>query len=195
MKKYNVVISVVIVLSLVLSLSGCAIPKSYSLPGKKEKEIINNQLEILISAIEDEDVDAIIDMFSKEALEEIEDEDKMDEFEDSIKDLIKTFPDWDGDYDDMDVREYKHNTRDNTSYRCYMPDISFTSDGKEYQLHLVMIYHADEEDRIGLRVIQLCDKDVSDYTSDGYYRKPGLEVFPGVYCWDSMIVERDKKYK
>lgn len=190
-------ISIPIVLILSLMLNGCALPKTYRLPGKNEKEIIDNQLEILIDAIENEDVDAIIDMFSEEALDEIEDEDKMDEFEESIEELIETFPDWDGDYDgynDLTVREYRHHTRNNTSFYCYKPDISFTVDGEEYELHMVMIYRADEEERVGLRVIQICHEDASDYKTAGFYSKPGLEVFPGIYCWDCEIVKRDEKY-
>ena len=189
--------TIVFVMCLLMNLTGCGNYKTYRLPGKNEKEIIDNQLELLIDAIEDEDVDAIIDMFSEEALDEIEDEDKMDEFEESIENLIETFPDWDGDYDgynDMTVREYNHHSRDNRSFYCYKPDISFTADGEEYELHLVMIYRADEEERIGLRAILLCDEDVSDYTTKGYYCKPGLEVFPGVYCWDCKIVKREEKY-
>ena len=73
-------------------------------------------------------------------------------------------------------------------------DISFTVDGEEYELHMVMIYRADEEERVGLRVIQICHKDASDYKTAGFYSKPGLEVFPGVYCWDCEIVKRDEKY-
>lgn len=152
---------------------------------------------MLIDAIEDKDVDKIIDMFSEEALEEIEDEDKMDELKESIEELIETFPDWNGDYDgynDLTVREYVHHSRNDESFYCYKPDISFTVDGVEYELHMVMIHHADEEERVGLRVIQICHEDTSGYTSAGFYSRPGLEVFPGVYCWDSEIDKRDERY-
>jgi len=197
-KLLNGVISIVIAISIILSFSGCFIPRSYSLPGKNEQEIIDNQLAILIDAIGAKDTDAIINMFSREALAEIESEGKFDAFEDSIEELIETFPDWDGAYDgynDMTVREYIHNSRDNTSYRCYMPDIEFSVGEADYQFHLVIIYHADEEERLGLRAIQICDGDISDYESEGYYRKPGLEVFPGVYCWDCDIAQREEKYR
>lgn len=193
----SVLMALTLITGLMINLTSCSMPRTYRLPGKNEQEIIDNQLEILIDAIEDEDVDAIIDMFSEEALDEIDDEDKMDEFEDSIEELIETFPDWDGDYDgydDLTVREYNHHSRKNESYYCYKPDISFTVDGEDYELHMVMIYRADEEERVGLRVIQLCHDDCSNYISAGFYSKPGLEVFPGVYCWDCEIVKRDEKY-
>lgn len=196
-RMINILITIALMMSLTMNLSGCSMPRSYHLPGKNEMEIVDNQLEILIDAIEDEDVDAIIDMFSEEALEEIEDEDKMDEFEESIEELIETFPDWDGDHDEYEgltVREYMHHSRNHKSFYCYKPDFSFTVDGEEYELHMVMIYRANEEERVGLRVIQLCHDDVSEYTTAGFYSRPGLEVFPGVYCWDCEIVKRDKKY-
>ena len=189
---------IVLTLSLMLNVAGCSASKSHHLPGKNEMDIIDKQLDILLDAIEDEDVDAIIDMFSEEALDEIKKKHKMDELEDSIERLIATFPDWDGDHDGykgLTVREYKHHSRNDTSYYCYKPDFSFNVDGVDYELHMVMIYKADEEERIGLRVIQLCHDDCSDYTTAGFYTKPGLEVFPGVYCWDCEIVKRDKKYK
>lgn len=193
----NISITIVLMVCLMMNLVGCVTSNSYYLPGKNEMEIIDNQLEILIDAIEDEDVDAIIDMFSEEALDEIEDEDKMDEFEERIEELIATFPDWDGDHDGysgLKVREYGHHSRNHTSFYCYKPDFSFAVDGEEYELHMVMIYHADEEERVGLRMIQLCHDDVSDYTTAGFYSRPGLEVFPGVYCWDCEIVKRDERY-
>lgn len=199
MKRFiSLTIIIALAMCITMNLTGCSRSKWYYLPGRNEKAIIDNQLEILIDAIKDEDVDAIIDMFSEEALEEIEDEGKMDEFEESIEELIDTFPDWDGDYNgyqDLKVREYSHHSRDDKSYYCYKPDIDFTADGEEYELHLVMIYRAKQEERLGLRVILLCDEDLSDYTTAGYYRRPGLEVFPGVYCWDCEIVKRDEKYK
>ena len=90
---------IVLTLSLMLNVAGCSASKSYHLPGKNEMDIIDKQLDILLDAIEDEDVDAIIDMFSEEALDEIKKKHKMDELEDSIEELISTFPNWDGDHD------------------------------------------------------------------------------------------------
>lgn len=192
------IIAGLITISILLGFTGCSKFGVTTLPGKNEKATIDNQLEILLEAIEDEDVDAIIDMFSEEALDEIKKKHKMDEFEESIETLIATFPDWDGDYDgynDMTVREEGHLSKNRTGWRCYEPDIDFTVDGVDYELHIVMVYHANEEERVGLRVIQLCHADTSDYVTAGYYSKPGLEVFPGVYCWDCPIAKRSKKYK
>lgn len=96
------------------------------------------------------DVDAIIDLFAEDALDDIDE----DELEDSIQELIDTFPDW---------------------------------DGHEYEFHLVFIYEANHEDRVGLYGIQINDNDIMGYTSEGYYCRPHYETEPGVYCWDCDI--------
>lgn len=129
------------------------------------------------------DDDAIIDLFAENALDDIDE----DELEDSIQELIDTFPDWDGNYDKIKVREYRYHSRNSDSYYYYEPDFEFTVDGHEYEFHLVFIYEANHEDRVGLYVIQINDNDITGYTSEGYYCRPHYETEPGVYCWDCDI--------
>lgn len=171
-----------VMLSILLGIAGCSIKRPHRLPGRKEEDIVENQLEILLDAIEDEDVDAIMDMFSEDALDEVDE----DELEECIEELIDTFPDWDGDYDKLKVREYRaHQYSD--SYYIYEPDFWFTADGVEYELHFVMVYYAYDEDLVGLSVIQINHDDISDYTTPGYYCRPDYDTEPGVYCWDCKI--------
>ena len=184
------IIAGLITISILLGFTGCSKFGVTTLPGKNEKATIDNQLEILLEAIEDEDVDAIIDMFSEEALDEIKKKHKMDEFEESIETLIATFPDWDGDYDgyeDMTVAEFAHHSMNDRSYYCYAPTFDFRADGEDYELTMVIVYRADKEDWVGLRVIQICHEDCSDYTTPGFYSRPGIDTEPGVYCWDTEI--------
>lgn len=170
--------------SILLGSSGCFFHRKTRLPGDGKTEIIENQLNDLLEAIEDEDVDAIIDMFAQEALDQIDD---MDEFEEDIEELIETFPGWEGDYDKMKVGEYKVYNQKRDEYFYYNPDIRFTVEEEEFELHLVMVYAADKKERVGLYVILLCDEDVSDYQTPGYYCKAGESTEPGVYCWDCEV--------
>lgn len=175
-------IAALVILVFSLSMVGCSFKRQHRLPGKGETEIIENQLEIFIDAIEDEDVDAIIDMFSEDALDDIDE----DELEESIEELIATFPDWDGNYDKLKVREYRRHLYSD-SYYIYEPDFWFTADGVEYELHFVMVYKAYDEKLVGLSVIQINHDDISGYTTPGYYCRPDYDTTPGVYCWDCKI--------
>lgn len=184
MKKHIKIVA--IVLALTTLLTGCENFGSTRLPGRKEKDIVQNELDTLLEAIEDEDVDAIIDMFAEDALDEIDE----DELEESIEELIETFPDWDGwdgDYGDIKVREYRVYSRNHDSYYYYEPDFWFTVDGHDYEFHLVFVYKANKKERVGLYVIQINDDDITGYTTDGYYCRPDEDTEPGVYCWDCKI--------
>lgn len=176
----------ILIMATAIASCGC-FKRTARLPGRNKEDIIDRQLEQLIEAIEDEDEDAIMDMFSEDALDDIDD---MDEFEDAIEELIETFPDWDGDYDgyeDMTVAEFAHHSMNDRSYYCYAPTFDFWADGEDYELTMVIVYRADKEDWVGLRVIQICHEDCSDYTTPGFYSRPGIDTEPGVYCWDTEI--------
>ena len=172
--------ALLLAISVCIGVTACSFNKSYKLPGRKDKDIVENQVEILLDAIEDEDVDAIVDMFSEDALDQV----SRRALENDIEELIDTFPDWDGDYDKIIIREDNYRSYKADDYFCYNPDITFTVDGEEYELHMVMIYKTADESLLGLRVIQICHEDCSGYVTPSFYSRPGLEKDPGVYCWD-----------
>lgn len=186
MKK---ILALFIIIILGVGLVSCEAKQegSHRLPGKGKKDIVDKQLEQVITAIKDKDREAIISLFSKDALAQITD---MDQFEKSIDELINTFPNWDGEYDGwnaLKIREYAHMSMDNNSHYYYEPDFDFTVDGVEYEFHLVMVYKADDTDKVGLSVIQINHEDISPYKTPGYYCRPHETTTPGVYCWDCEI--------
>ncbi len=186
-------------LVLISGLSGC----SFSLEKKKdpllESDYLNHDIEYrdpddreclrvlvrLLQAIDQKDQAAIKEMFSKEALENIDDiDDKIDLF-------IETFPTWERKYDPTFKGMGKHANR-GTITKWIKPTFDFESEGRQYVLKFIFYTDADENpDQLGLSMIQIFEKYANGYSED--FMAQGEDSPHDIYLWDyTMDIEERK---
>lgn len=139
----------------------------------------------ILTAVENKDRDALKDIFSKEALTQIDDiDEKLDIF-------IETFPKWEKNYDAGFGGVGKHANRGEIT-RWVKGTFDFESCGREYVLYFIYYTDADEDpDKLGMSLLQIYE----DHTP-GYDRSVSIqgESSPlDIYLWDYTMDLADRK--
>lgn len=139
----------------------------------------------LLQAVEQKDDDAIKEMFSKEALENIDDlDEKIDLF-------IETFPTWECKYDPSFGGMGKHANRGLIT-KWIKPTFDFESEGRQYVLKFIYYIRADKNpDQLGLSMIQLSEKYAVGYDED--FTAQDEDSPPDIYLWDYTMDLKDQK--
>lgn len=199
--KRRMSVSSVLVIGLVfiLGLSGC----SFSLEKKPDpllqSDYLNHDIEYkdpddkeclrvlvrLLQAVDQKDRETIKGMFSKEALEHIDDiDEKIDLF-------IETFPTWECRYDPSFGGMGKHANR-GTITKWIKPTFDFESEGRRYVLKFIYFTRADENpDQLGLSMIQIYESAIMGYSGD--FEVQGEDSPHDIYLWDYTMDLKEQK--
>lgn len=199
--KHLICLSAVFLIGLVfiLGLSGC----SFSMEKKKdpllESDYLNHDIEYrdpddreclrilvrLLQAVDQKDSEAIKEMFSKEALENIDDiDEKIDLF-------IETFPTWECEYDPVFGGMGKHANR-GTVTKWIKPTFDFESEGRQYVLKFIYYTEADENpDQLGLSMIQIFERHLNGYSED--FTAQSEDSPNDIYLWDYTMDIKERK--
>lgn len=201
MKKHRKCLLSVLIIGLVLisGLSGCSFSLEKAPDPLLESDYLNHDIEYrdpddreclrvlvrLLQAVDQKDREAIKDMFSKEALEHIEDiDEKIDLF-------IETFPTWECEYDPTFGGMGKHANR-GTITKWIKPTFDFTSEGRQYVLKFIYYTDADENpDQLGMSMIQIFERNAVGYSED--FMAQSEDSPHDIYLWDyTMDIEERK---
>lgn len=183
----------------ILGLGGC----SFSLEEKKdpllESDYLNHDIEYrdpdhkeclrvlvrLLQAVEQKDPEAVKEMFSKEALEDI------DGIDEKIDLFIETFPTWECRYDPSFGGMGKHANR-GTITKWIKPTFDFESEGRQYVLKFIYYTDADENpDQLGLSMIQIFERYANGYSED--FMAQGEDSPHDIYLWDYTMDLAEQK--
>lgn len=166
MKK---LLSLILVLFIMISASACSF--------KKHKLKVSNEEEFnkIITAIENKDREGLKSLFSKYALN------KIDNIDRKLDELIYTFPGKIEKYEIKDLfdrhSKYSDITHINTPY------VNFTSNGKEYRMRYIFYTECDSDaDKLGLYLVQLYERNNSSYSPNMYMH--GVNDDPDILLWD-----------
>lgn len=148
----------IIGLVFLLELSGCSFPLKKKADPLLQSDYLNHDIEYkdpddqeclrvlvrLLQAVDQKDRETIKGMFSKEALDNINDLDEK------INLFIETFPTWECKYDPSFGGMGKHANR-GTITKWIKPTFDFESEGRQYVLKFIYFTKADENpDQLGL---------------------------------------------
>ena len=180
-------------------LSGCSFPLKNKPDPLLQSDYLNHEYEYkksdekdclrvlvqLLQAVDQKDHEAIKGMFSKEALEKIEDiDEKIDLF-------IETFPTWERKYDPSFAGMGKHANR-GTITRWVKPTFDFESEGRQYVLKFIYYTDADENpDQLGLSMIQIYERYAPGYSHD--FKVQGEGSPHDIYLWEYTMDLKDRK--
>ncbi len=173
----RICIMIAMVVILTISLTGCSGFKLKHNFYGSTYDSAEEQMEFLLEAIDNRDVDAIVDKFSPYA------SDYIDDMEDKIERLIDEFPGCD-DYDIKDTFR-RHSNYGDITY-ALTPSYDFSVDDKEYRMRIIYYVQADEDaDMLGWYSIQLYQRYNSDYSPDMHTH--GVEDEPDILLWDYTV--------
>lgn len=174
----------------ILGLSGCAFSLEKKPDPLLESDYLNHDIEYkdpddreclrvlvrLLQAVEQNNKEAIKEMFSKEALENINDiDEKIDLF-------IETFPTWECKYGPDFGGMGKHANR-GTITKWIKPTFDFESEGRQYILKFIYYTDADENpDRLGLSMIQIFERYALGYSEE--FTAQDEDSPHDIYLWD-----------
>lgn len=185
-------LSLILLISIMftLELSGCSFPLKKKTDPLLQSDYLNHEITYndpddkeclrvlvrLLQAVEQKDREAIKEMFSKEALENIDDiDEKIDIF-------IDTFPAWECKYDPSFGRMGKHQNRGKIT-KWIKPEFDFESEGRHYILNFIYYTDADENpDQLSLSMIQIYEKYIPGYNED--FSVQGEDSPHDIYLWD-----------
>lgn len=183
----------------ILGLSGCSFPLEKKADPLLQSDYLNHDIEYkdpddkeclrvlvrLLQAVDEKDRDTIKEMFSKEALDNIDD---MDE---KIDLFIETFPTWECKYDPSFGGMGKHANRGIIT-KWIKPTFDFESEGRQYVLKFIYFTRADENpDQLGLSMIQIYERYISGYSED--FEAQGENSPHDIYLWDYTMDLKDRK--
>lgn len=139
----------------------------------------------LLQAVDQKDRETIKGMFSKDALEHIDDiDEKIDLF-------IETFPTWECKYDPSFGGMGKHANR-GTITKWIKPTFDFESEGRQYVLKFIYSTRADENpDQLGLSMIQIYENTMLGYSGD--FEVQGEDSPHDIYLWDYTMDLKEQK--
>lgn len=184
---------------LCLSLSGC----DFSILKKDDpllnSEYLNHDVEYknsddreclkvlirLLEAVDKKDINAIKEMFSKEALKNI------DDLDEKIEVFINTFPTWECKYDSSFGGMGKHANKGKIT-KWIKPTFDFESEGRKYVLKFVYYTEADENsDQLGLSMVQIFERYAAGY--DDGFEAQGEDSPQDIYLWDYTMDLSERK--
>lgn len=189
----------IIALVLSLGLCGCLFPLEKAKDPLLESDYLNHDIEYkdpddreclrilvrLLQAVDQKDREAIKEMFSKEAAENI------DDIDEKIDLLIETFPTWECKYDPSFGGMGKHANR-GTITKWIKPVFEFESEGRRYILRFIYYTEADENpDQLGLSMIQIYERYVVGYSED--FMVQGEDSPQDIYLWDYTRDIKERK--
>lgn len=173
MKK---IIVILICVMMVLSITGCDIPKKRTV--NPVYEDAQNTVAFLVDAIERKDAQVIKDQFSPYA------QNNIDNLDEKIDRLIEEFPGWNDDYELSDTFQRWSNHGKITF--MLTPSFDFEVDGKTYRMRIIYYTKSDEDEtKLGYYSIQIIDLNANDYSSDVYMH--GVDDDPDILLWDYTI--------
>lgn len=199
--KHHICLLLVLITELVFisGLTGCSFALEKKQDTLLESDYLNHDIEYkdpddreclrvlvrLLQAVEQEDRDAIKEMFSKEALENIDDiDEKIDLF-------IETFPTWECKYDPSFGGMGKHANR-GTITKWIKPTFDFESEGRQYVLKFIYYTDADENpDKLGLSMIQIFERYSIGYSED--FTAQDEDSPHDIYLWDYTMDIKERK--
>lgn len=195
--KKNLVLLIGFVL--LIELCGCSFPLEKKEDPLLTSDYLNHDIEYkdpddreclrvlvrLLQAVDQKDREAVKEMFSKEALE------KIDDIDEKIDLFIETFPAWECKYDPSFGGMGKHANR-GTVTKWIKPTFDFESEGKQYVLKFIYYTRADENpDRLGLSMIQVFDRYANGYSED--FTAQGEDSPHDIYLWDYTMDITERK--
>lgn len=173
MKK---IIVILICVMMVLSITGCDIPKKRTV--NPVYEDAQNTVAFLVDAIERKDAQVIKDQFSPYA------QNNIDNLDEKIDRLIEEFPGWNDDYELSDTFQRWSNHGKITF--MLTPSFDFEVDDKTYRMRIIYYTKSDEDEtKLGYYSIQIIDLNANDYSSDVYMH--GVDDDPDILLWDYTI--------
>ncbi len=191
--------ALIIGLVLILGLSGCSFPLEKKTDPLLQSDYLNHDIEYkdpddkeclrvlvrLLQAVDQKDRETIKGMFSKEALDHIDDiDEKIDLF-------IETFPTWECKYDPSFGGMGKHANR-GTITKWIKPAFDFESEGRQYVLKFIYYTEADENsDQLGLSMIQIYERYIPGYSED--FEVQDEDSPHDIYLWDYTMDLKDRK--
>ncbi|MCM1526787.1 MAG: DUF5104 domain-containing protein [Bacteroides sp.] len=160
---------------MVWGIAGCAFPQKQRVnPVYADAQ---TTIEFLIDAVDRKDAQAIKDMFSPYA------KDNIDHFDEKIDRFIEEFPGWTGDYELSDTFE-RWSDHGKITYMM-TPSFDYVVDDKGYCLRMIYYTEADEDEtRLGWYSLQIFEYPNPDY-SDGFYMH-GTKDEPDILLWDYL---------
>ncbi|MDE7179107.1 MAG: DUF5104 domain-containing protein [Lachnospiraceae bacterium] len=182
-----------------LGLSGCSFPLEKKADPLLQSDYLNHEIEYrdpddkeclrvlvrLLQAVDEKDRETIKGMFSKEAL------DNIDDIDEKIDLFIETFPTWECKYDPSFGGMGKHANR-GTITKWIKPTFDFESEGRQYVLKFIYFTRADENpDQLGLSMIQIFERYISGYSED--FEAQGENSPHDIYLWDYTMDLKDRK--
>lgn len=142
-------------------------------------------LDQILTAVDHKDQDALKEMFSKEALDQIEDIDEK------LALFIETFPTWEKKYGTDFGGVGKHTNRGKTT-RWVKGTFDIESGGREYVLYFIYYTDADEEpEKLGMSLLQIFENHTPGY--DRSVSIQGEKSPLDIYLWDYTMDLADRK--
>ncbi len=191
--------TLIIGLVFILGLSACSNPLKKKADPLLQSDYLNHDIEYkdpddqeclrvlvrLLQAVDQKDRETIKGMFSKEALDHIDDiDEKIDLF-------IETFPTWECKYGPSFGGMGKRANR-GTITKWIKPTFDFESEGRQYVLKFIYFTEADENpDQLGLSMIQIYERYITGYSED--FQAQGENSPHDIYLWDYTMDLKDRK--
>ncbi|MCM1099873.1 MAG: DUF5104 domain-containing protein [Clostridium sp.] len=140
-------------------------------------------IEFLIDAVERKDAQAIKDMFSPYA------KDNIKHFDEKIERFVDEFPGWDEDYELKDTFQRWSNHGKITN--ILTPSYDWVVDDKIYRMRIIYYKESDEdESKLGWYSLQIWERYNDSYTSGAYMH--GVEDEPDILLWNYLKDETDR---
>ncbi|MBD5537454.1 MAG: DUF5104 domain-containing protein [Lachnospiraceae bacterium] len=198
-RRMSLFLVLIMDLVFILGLSGCSFPLEKKPDSLLQSDYLNHDIEYkdpddkeclrvlvrLLQAVEQKDRETIKGMFSKEAL------DNIDDIDEKIDLFIETFPTWECKYDPSFGGMGKHANR-GTITKWIKPTFNFESEGRQYVLKFIYFTEADENpDQLGLSMIQIYERYITGYSED--FKAQGEDSPHDIYLWDYTMDLQDRK--
>ena len=198
-RRMSLFLVLIIGLVFILGLSGCSFPLEKKPDSLLQSDYLNHDIEYkdpddkeclrvlvrLLQAVDQKDRETIKGMFSKEAL------DNIDDIDEKIDLFIETFPTWECKYGPSFGGMGKHANR-GTITKWIKPTFNFESEGRQYVLKFIYFTEADENpDQLGLSMIQIYERYITGYSED--FKAQGEDSPHDIYLWDYTMDLQDRK--
>ena len=198
-RRMSLSLALIIGLIFMLGLSGCSFPLEKKTDPLLQSDYLNHDIEYkdpddqeclrvlvrLLQAVDSKDRETIKGMFSREAL------DNIDDIDEKIDLFIETFPTWECKYGPSFGGMGKHANRGIIT-KWIKPTFDFESEGRQYVLKFIYFTEADDNpDQLGLSMIQIYERYISGYSED--FRAQGEDSPHDIYLWDYTMDLKDRK--
>lgn len=183
MLKRKILAGLLLITTLICAFGGCSTRherEKQKLEGSGRRGVMGAQLDMLTEAIGNGDAEAIVEMFSPYARDQIGSDQELLEL---AQELIDTFPDWEGGVSPTEVN-YASEPKNGSFTQWLKPIYNFTADYKYYQLRMIICSECDDDrDKLGLQAIQLVETDENGYVSAPFLAKDENCDF-GIFLWE-----------